>query len=92
MAVGTYFNPPSMNAEQYEDAIRRLEAAGAGSPKGRLYHVCFGSGNKLQVFDVWDSQESFDAFGQVLMPLLAEIGLDPGTPMIEPVHNTISGS
>jgi hypothetical protein len=28
------------------------------------------------VFDVWDSQESFDAFGQALMPILAEIGIE----------------
>jgi hypothetical protein len=92
MAIGVYFNPPSMNAEEYRDATRRLEERGAGSPRGRLYHVCFGKDSNLQVFHVWDSQESFDAFGQVLMPLLSEIGLDPGTPMIEPVVNTISGS
>ncbi len=92
MTIGVYFNPPSMNEEQYR-AIRRLEEErGAGSTRGRLYHVCFGKESNLQVFDVWDSQESFDAFGQVLMPLLSEIGLDPGTPMIEPVVNTISGS
>jgi len=92
MAIGVYFNPPSMDAKQYDDVTRRLEAAGAGSPKGRLYHVCFGNGNKLQVFDVWDSQESFDAFGQSLMPILQEVGLGSVTPMIEPVHNTIVGS
>ena len=74
-----------MNAQQYDETIRRLQAAGAGAPRGRLYHVCFGEANKLQVFDVWDSQESFDAFGKVLMPILTEIGLDPGQPMIEPV-------
>jgi hypothetical protein len=91
LAIGVYFNPPSMNAEQYNDAIGRLEQAGVGAPRGRMYHVCFGSGNNLQVFDVWDSQESFDAFGQVLMPILSEIGLDPGNPMIEPVQNTIQG-
>jgi hypothetical protein len=92
MAIGVYFNPPSMNAQQYDNTIKRLDEAGAGSPKGRLYHACFGKDGNLQVFDIWDSQESFDAFGQVLMPILAEIGLDPGTPMIEPVHNTIVGS
>jgi len=92
MAIGVYFNPPSMNEEQYR-AIRRLEEErGAGSLRGRLYHVCFGKDSNLQVFDVWDSQESFDAFGQVLMPVLSEIGLDPGTPMIEPVVSTITGS
>jgi hypothetical protein len=89
MAIGIYFNPESMNATQYDEAIKRLEAAGAGKPQGRLYHACFGSGDKLQVFDVWESQATFDKFGETLMPIMKEIGLDPGQPMVEPVHNTI---
>ena len=32
----------------------------------------------------------FEAFGQRLMPILAEVGIDPGTPEIFEVHNTIS--
>lgn len=90
MAIGVYFHPASMNASTYNEALRRLEAAGAGNPAGRLYHVCFGSGDQLQVFDVWDSQESFDRFGQTLMPILGEVGID-GQPMIEPVENIIAG-
>ena len=91
MALAIYFNPPSMNAEQYDEAIRRLGQAGAGAPRGRTYHACFGSGDKLQVFDVWDSQEAFDEFGKTLMPILQEIGLDPGQPHIEQVHSVIQG-
>jgi hypothetical protein len=32
------------------------------------------------VYDVWDSQEDFDAFGQTLMPILAELGPRINTP------------
>jgi hypothetical protein len=92
MAIGVYFNPPSMNAQQYGESLQRLEAASAGSPRGRQYHVCFGKDGNLQVFDIWESQETFDAFGQTLMPILNEIGLDTGQPMIEPVHNIIEGA
>jgi hypothetical protein len=91
MAIGIYFNPASMNAGQYDEIIRRLDAAGAGKPAGRLYHACFGSGDKLQVFDIWASQQDFDKFGQTLLPILQQIGLDPGQPMVEPVHNLIPG-
>ena len=28
-------------------------------------------------------------FGKTLMPILAEIGLDPGTPTLMPIHNII---
>ena len=45
----------------------------------------------IQVLDVWDSQESFEAFGATLLPILAEAGVDPGEPMVTPVHNIIVG-
>ena len=44
----------------------------------------------IHVFDVWDSQESFDRFGQTLMPVLQELGID-GAPHVMPVHNIIQG-
>ena len=73
MALGVYFSPKSMNTQQCDTCIRKLEAAGAGKPAGRLYHACFGGGDKLAVFDVWDSQQSFDRFGETLMPILKEL-------------------
>jgi len=91
MALGVYFHPASMNATQYDEAIKRLDEAGAGTPKGRLYHICFGTGDQLQVFDVWESQKDFEAFGETLMPILQRIGLDPGEPSIEQVHRIIKG-
>ena len=41
------------------------------------------------VYDVWDSQGDFDAFGQTLMPILTELGVDPGQPDVMPVHSII---
>jgi len=35
-------------------------------------------------------QESFDKFGATLMPILQEVGLDAGQPMVEPLHNMIT--
>ena len=91
MALGIYFPMESMSTEQYDDVVRRLEAAGAGSPPGRSYHCAFSGGSGLHVFDVWDSQESFDEFGQKLMPILGEVGVDPAEPQIAEVHNIITG-
>jgi hypothetical protein len=91
MAVGIYFSPPSMNAQQYEETLKQLEQAGQGSPRGRLYHTAFGPPDHLMVFDIWDSQENFDAFGGTLMPILSQIGIDPGQPDIMPVHKIIQG-
>ncbi|HZV73162.1 MAG TPA: hypothetical protein VFF79_05550 [Conexibacter sp.] len=91
MALGFYFAPQSFSAEQYDEAIRRLQAAGVGSPQGRSYHCAFSSGGGLHVFDVWDSRESFETFGETLMPILAELGVDPGEPQVAEVHNIITG-
>src|SRR5207244_3080981 len=91
MAVGYYFAPQSMSAQQYDEVLKRLEAAGQGSPTGRQYHVSFYEGDKLRVFDVWDSKESFEKFGQTLMPILNEVGIDAGEPMVAEVHKVITG-
>jgi hypothetical protein len=85
------FTPRSMDARQYDEVIKRLENAGASTPAGRLYHVCFGTGSSLRVVDVWESQEAFNAFGQTLLPILEQVGLDPGQPEFAEVHNIIQG-
>ena len=91
MALGIYFSPKSMSTQQYDACILKLEAAGAGKPAGRLYHASFLNGDKVAVFDVWDSQQSFDNFGQTLMPILKELGVDVGQPEVMPIHNVIKG-
>lgn len=91
MALSFYFTPSSFSTATYDEALSRLEAAGAGSPAGRLYHVALESGGQVQVFDVWDSQESFEAFGATLVPIMNDLGADPGQPMVAPVYNIIEG-
>jgi hypothetical protein len=91
MALGFYFTPSGFTPAKYDDTLARLEAAGAGSPPGRLYHVALESDGLIQVFDVWESQESFEAFGQTLLPLMGELGVDPGEPQVAPVRNIIEG-
>jgi hypothetical protein len=68
---------------------RRL--ATVGSPDGRTYHVALESGGEIQVFDIWESQEQFDAFGKTLVPILAGLGVELKEPMVANVHNVIQG-
>ena len=91
MAIGLYYNSSSFPPAAYDDAISRLEAAGAGAPAGRLYHVALESDGQIQVFDIWDSQESFEAFGGTLLPILTGLGVDPGQPHVAAVRNIIEG-
>jgi hypothetical protein len=89
MPITAHFTPASMTSAQFREIHRRLDAAGFASPDGRLYHVCYGTGDRLRVMDVWESPEKFAAFGQTLMPILAEVGVDPGVPEISPVAELI---
>jgi hypothetical protein len=89
MAIAVYFHPEAMTASTYDEIIKKLEAAGAGSPKGRVHHSSFGPPDHLMVYDVWTSQEEFDAFGATLGPILQELGVDAGQPDVMPVHALI---
>jgi hypothetical protein len=91
MALAFYFAPESFSPEQYDEAIRRLDAAGQGSPAGRSYHCAFMGPGGLQVFDVWDSREAFEKFGETMIPIMSELGTDPGEPQVAEVHNAIAG-
>jgi hypothetical protein len=91
VALGFYFTPSGFTAELYDEAIRRLEEAGAGAPAGRSNHFALETNGEIQVFDVWESQEAFEAFGATLVPIMAELGADPGQPMVARVHNVIDG-
>jgi len=88
MAIGVYFNPTAMSADQYGQCLKALQKAGAGHPPGRSYHATFGPKEKLMVFDVWTSQTSFDKFGKTLMPILQSLGIE-GQPVIMPMHKVI---
>jgi hypothetical protein len=91
MAFGFYFTPSGFTRDKYDEALRQLEAAGAGAPEGRSYHVAIETDGEIQVFDVWESEATFDAFGQTLMPIMNGLGVDPGEPMVARVHNVIQG-
>jgi hypothetical protein len=91
MAVVLRAMTKGFTAAKYDELLKRLDAAGAGSPAGRLYHVCFGDPNELRVSDIWESRGAFEKFGETLRPLMEEMGLP--APEIEffEVHNIIEG-
>jgi hypothetical protein len=52
------------------------------------YHVCFGTDGNLRVSEIWDSQEKWEAFREQLLPILADVGIQPGAEVLE-VHNIV---
>jgi hypothetical protein len=89
MSIGVYFSPPAMSAAQYDECMKLLKKAGAGNPAGRSYHSAFGPKDKLMIFDIWTSPAAFEKFGKKLMPILQQIGVDPGQPMVMPIHKVV---
>jgi hypothetical protein len=91
MALGFYITPSGFTQAKYDETLAQIEEAGAGAPEGRLYHVALETNGEIQVFDVWKSMEQFEAFGATLLPIMRELGADPGQPMVAKVHNVIEG-
>ena len=45
----------------------------------------------MRVSEIWDSQEQFEAYGQQLVPILTDIGIEfSGEPEIFEVDNLVS--
>jgi hypothetical protein len=89
MSILIRFAPASLTAAQYDESIRRLEEAGVFPPDGLDYHVCFGAEGSLRVSEIWDTREQLEAFGERLMPILAEVGIEPGEPEVVEIHNIV---
>ena len=90
MSIVARFNPANLTTEKYDESLRRIEEAGTWPPDGLEYHVFFGSEGNLRVSEVWDSREQMDAFGERMMPILADVGIEfSGAPEIFEVHNII---
>ena len=90
MSITVIFPPTNMTNEKYDEVIRLLEAAGAGTPSGRQYHTCFGTSGDLGVVDVWESAEQFEAFSETLMPILEKVGIEASEPQISETYNIIA--
>ena len=90
MSIVVRFSPTSLTAEKYDATIQRIAEAGTFPPDGLDYHVCFGSAGNLRVSEIWDTPEQFAAFGERLMPILVDAGIEmSGEPEIFEIHNII---
>ena len=87
MAVIVYFPPSDMTTAQYDGLVESLKEAGAYPAPGLLSHACFEHDGKLSVCDLWDSAESFRAFGETMLPLLQKTGASVPEPFISEAHN-----
>jgi hypothetical protein len=94
--VVAVFQSPSLTQEQYEESVRKLTGGKSrvDSPAdwptaGLLAHISGQGQQGFRVVDVWESEEAFRRFGETLMPILQELGVQ-GEPEIYPTHTFVS--
>src|SRR5215210_2369577 len=88
MSIVVRFKPDNLTAARYDESHPKVQEAGF-PPDGLDYHVCFGSDpDHLMVSEIWDSREQMEAWGETLMPILTDSGIEfSGAPEVFEAHN-----
>jgi hypothetical protein len=97
MAIIAIFDQPGMTQAQYEQVADKVNH-GRGMVKsltdwpvpGLLSHTSARTPNGWFVADVWESEEAFRRFSEVVLPLLREAGAPEVEPKIYPVFNLVT--
>ena len=95
MPVVAVFEGSNLTRENYEETVRRLTGKNKmSSPsdwpvEGLLVHVAGQGANGFRVVDVWTSEEACRRFGEKLIPILREVGIQ-GEPEIYPSHTLVT--
>ena len=88
---------PSLTQERYEEVVRRL-TNGRGHPlhsmselpfEGLLVHVAAQTEDGFLIFDVFESQEAFERFGERMGSIPKQVGIAEGLKLY-PAHTFIS--
>ena len=97
MAVVLVHQGPSITQERYEETVRKLTDDGKSrmqSPsdwpvEGLLVHAAGQTEGGFRVVDVWESEEACNKFGEVLAPILQEVGITEQPELYE-AHTFVS--
>jgi hypothetical protein len=97
MPIIAVFQGQGLTQQVYEDSVRRLTGkTRMSSPSdwpvdGLLAHAAGQSPSGFRVVDVWASEDAFRQFGEKLIPVLRELGIE-GEPEIYPSHTIITAN
>jgi quinol monooxygenase YgiN len=84
MAIAVHICPDHMTREDYDKVIAELQKSGV--EEGRLYHAAYGE-DEVQMFEVWRSQEDFDAHTEKLFATLQGAGVSVDRVDVHPLHS-----
>ena len=82
MAVVIVHQGAGLTRESYEETVRRLTGkARLESPadwpvEGVLVHTAGEAEGGFRIVDVWESEEAVKRFGETLMPVMQELGIE----------------
>jgi hypothetical protein len=97
MAIVAVFEGQGLTQQNYEETVQRLTGKSRmSSPsdwpvEGLLVHAAGQGANGFRVVDVWTSEEAFRRFGEKLIPVLRELGIE-GQPEIYPSHTLVTAT
>ena len=85
-----------LTQQSYDDAVARV-TGGKSSPEspsdwpveGLVVHATGEGKNGFRVIDVWESEEAARRFGEKLVPILQELGIQ-AEPEMYPAHTFVS--
>lgn len=94
--VVAVFEDPALTQESYEEAVRRLtdgksrlESAADWPVEGIVVHAAGQGPTGFRLVDVWESEEAFGCFGEVLGPILQELGIERA-PQVYPTRTLVT--
>ena len=96
--IAVVFESPELTREVYEESIRRLtdghidrlQSVSDWPVEGLRAHVAGQGEHAFRVIDVWDSEDAFRRFGELLVPILEQLGVRE-QPEVFPVHAFVTG-
>ncbi len=87
MSIVVRYPVVGLTRQQYDEVSRRMEEAGVWPPDGLQLHVLFGTEGDLKVSEIWESSEQQKTFGEQILPVLNEVGVQvAGEPEVFEVH------
>ena len=77
------FIKTGLTPDEY-DQMREKLGVGDTPPPGGVYHAAaVGEDGKIRIFEVWDSREQAEAWGETVMAARMDAGLGDGPPVID---------
>ena len=95
MPVLMVHDSPGVTQEQYEQVGARLtdgrglNSLGDWPVAGILSHTAGPTASGWRVIDVWESEDAFQRFGEVIGPVLEELDY-PGQPQLFELRNFVN--